>query len=160
MLVVADSSPLIALINIGEVGLLGTLFGPVYVPRDVADELRADRRPQIVRSFMIASPDWFIERTPGEIEAIPNLHAGEIAAISLARELKADLLLIDEAEGRRAAAARGLAITGTVGVLERAAEQKLLDLGSAFERLKATGFWISHRLLDERLVMFQSRSRE
>jgi len=85
------------------------------------------------------------------------LHDGETAAINLARELNADLLLIDEVQGRREAAARNIPLTGTIGVLEMAAAANLLDLKEAFERVKRTDFWISPNLLDERLKGFRTR---
>jgi predicted nucleic acid-binding protein len=158
MLVVADSSPLIALLNIDEIRTLPALFGEVIVPPDVVAELRKNTRPEMVRSFVHNPPAWFVERSPRTVEVILELHAGELAAISLARELNADLLLIDEAEGRRAAAARRIPVTGTVGILELAADLQWLDLGTAFQRLKGTDFWISHRLLDERLRLYHRRS--
>lgn len=64
------------------------------------------------------------------------------------------MLLIDEVRGRKAAADRNIPFTGTVGVLELAAEQRLLDLQDAFERVKKTDFWISPQLLDERLKYY------
>jgi predicted nucleic acid-binding protein len=151
MLVVADSSPLIALINIGQIDILPTLFGMVIVPPEVLAELAQPNRPNAVRDFATDRPDWISERAPSTIESIPLLHAGELAAISLACELKADLLLIDETTGRKAAADRNLRFTGTIGVLELAADRGLLDLSSAFARIKETDIWISHELLDERL---------
>lgn len=155
MLVVADSSPLIVLINIGHVDVLATLFTKVLIPQVVAEELRAASRPPAVRQFMTSSPLWLEERRLGFVEPIPSLHAGEAAAISLAREVNADLLLIDDLEGRRAAIERHIRITGTIGVLELAAQRGLLDLSDAFHQIKATDFWISHRLLDERLRLFR-----
>jgi predicted nucleic acid-binding protein len=98
-----------------------------------------------------------IERSPKTIESFPSLDAGEIAAISLALEMKADFLLIDENLGRSAAAARGIHITGTIGIIERAADQKMLDLKDAFDRIKETDFWISHELLDVRLRLHMER---
>ena len=83
------------------------------------------------------------------------MHPGETEALSLAIELHADLILIDERRAYREAVARKLNAVGTVGVLERAAAEKLLDLNDAFDRLKQTDFWISHKLLDERLRLFQ-----
>jgi predicted nucleic acid-binding protein len=157
MLVVADSSPLIVLISIEAVSVLPALFREVIVPPQVSQELASPRRSDAVRWFMRARPAWLIERVPANLEAIASLHPGELAAISLARELKADLLLIDEAEGRRAAARRQIPITGTIGVLELAADRGLLDLGEAFARVKRTDFWISHDLLDERLLLRAKR---
>lgn len=155
MLVVADSSPLIVLIELGHVELLPRLFGEIIIPPQVSAELRQSNRPQAILSFMAARPLWLHERAPAAIEPIPTLDAGELAAISLARELKADLLLIDEVRGRKAAADRHIPFTGTIGVVELAASQELLDLQDAFTRLKSTNFWISPELLDERLRIHQ-----
>jgi predicted nucleic acid-binding protein len=104
---------------------------------------------------MVASlPAWLLIRVPAAIESIPALHAGELAAISLAQELKADVLLIDELRGRKAAAERQIPVTGTIGMLELAASRGLLDLRDAFARIKNTDFWITGELLDERLRLY------
>ena len=109
---------------------------------------------------MAARPGWLKVQAPAVIESIPEIHEGEQAAISLATELKADLLLIDEMDGRTAALARNLAITGTIGILERAAEGGLLDLSDAFARIKKTDFWISASLLDHELDKFRQQQRD
>jgi predicted nucleic acid-binding protein len=75
-------------------------------------------------------------------------------------ELRADLVLIDERQAYREAVARKLNAVGTVRVLERAAAERLLDLKDVFDRLKQTDFWISHKLLDERLTLFQKQQRQ
>lgn len=151
MIVVADSSPIVVLVNIGHSEVLPRLFGQVIVPPQVAKELGAEARPLAVRQFIAAAPGWLEIRTPKKLEAIPDLHTGEIAAICLARESGADLLLIDDAAGRQAATERLVPITGTIGVLGRAADAGLLDLADAIESVKATDFWVSARLLDDSL---------
>ncbi len=157
MLVVADTSPLIVLINIDQIAILPKLFERIVVPPDIVAELAHPNRPADVRSFIASRPSWLHEQAPTRIETIPTLHAGELAAISLARELNADLLLIDEIRGRQAASRLHLRFTGTVGVLELAAQKKFLDLRKTFERLKQSNFWISHELLDERLRLHEAR---
>jgi len=102
-------------------------------------------------------PDWLLERAPAVIQSLPGLHAGELAAISLAQELKADLLLIDEMRGRQAAGDLRIPFTGTIGVLELAADRGLIELQEAFGHLKNTDFWISPQLLDERLKLYLAR---
>lgn len=159
MIVVADSSPLIVLVNIGHIQILPALFREVFIPPQIASELTDPRRPQGVRDFINGKPLWLRVQAPASIEQIPELHEGERAAISLAGELKADLLLIDESSGRSAARARHLQVTGTIGILERAAEQDLLDLAEVFERIKQTDFWISHKLLDTELERYRERNR-
>lgn len=159
MLVVADSSPIIVLIMIGHIDVLPKLFGQVVIPTEVSTELLHSKRLQNVRDFMTSSPIWLLERTPAAIEPIPSLHAGESAAISLAQELKADLLLIDEVHGRKAAAERHIPFTGTIGVLELAADEGLLNLEDTFARVKNTDFWISNEFLDERLKLYLARKK-
>jgi predicted nucleic acid-binding protein len=160
MVVVADSSPLVALTNIGHIDVLPRLFGQVIIPPEVSAELGQRSRPQVVRDFIASPPDWLIERAPVATQPIVALHPGELAAISLAQELKADLLLVDDVRGRKAAEDRRIPFTGTIGVLELAAERGLLDLQDAFARLKNTDFWISPQLLDERLKIHLARRRQ
>lgn len=68
------------------------------------------------------------------------LDAGEKAALALAAMLGADLVLMDDRGGVAVARRKGLAVTGTLGILDLAARLGLLDLGEAFARLQATNF--------------------
>jgi predicted nucleic acid-binding protein len=154
VLVVADTSPFVVLANINQTGILPALFGVVLVPPQIIAELSKPERSQPTRQFLASRPPWLLERTPSRFQRIGKLDVGESAAIGLAMELKADLLLIDEERGRSVARNYGLHITGTIGVLELAAEAKLLDLAAAFAAIKLTDFWVSHEFLDERLKLF------
>jgi predicted nucleic acid-binding protein len=135
MLVVADSSTLNVIISIGQASILPRLFHEVVIPIEVARELSRPRTPQIVKDFIAAPPPWLVVREPLHMQSIPTLHAGELAAISLAIEIHANYLLIDERDGRRAAIRENLAVIGTIGVLERAAITQLLDLPDTLRKL-------------------------
>jgi predicted nucleic acid-binding protein len=137
MLVVADSSPINVLVRSANVGLLHELFGRVVIPTEVAGELSHAHTPQAVRDFVASPPDWFTIWQPTSVDPIPKLDAGERAAICLARELGADLLLIDERDGRRAAISREVRVIGTIGVLELAADRGPTDLPRALRSLPA-----------------------
>ncbi|MFN0137343.1 MAG: DUF3368 domain-containing protein, partial [Phycisphaerae bacterium] len=65
--------------------------------------------------------------------------------------LRADLLLADDRAARRVAAERGLATTGTLGLLERAAEKRMIDFARVIDQLRATDFAISRALMDAAL---------
>jgi len=58
MLVVADSSPLIVLIEIGHIDVLPKLFGQAIIPPEVWLELHQSNRPQAVRDFIASCPNW------------------------------------------------------------------------------------------------------
>jgi predicted nucleic acid-binding protein len=83
------------------------------------------------------------------------LDAGERAAITLAEELAADQLIVDDSFARRVAESRGVSVIGTIGVLQEAAELGLLDLRIAFERLQQTTFHVSPVLLARLLAEFE-----
>lgn len=121
MLVVADSSPINILIRIECTHVLPSLFGTVVIPPEVRQELTDARTPTAVRAWMTNLPSWLSVRPALSVESITPLNLGEQAAISLAREIHAEALLIDDLDGRRAASQRGLLVIGTLGVLERAA---------------------------------------
>ena len=158
MLVVADSSPLNVLVVLGYVEILPKLFHTVVIPTQVANELSHCRTPIAVRGFIASPPSWLQIRVPQNIERIPILDPGEEAAISLAREMKADLLLIDDIDGRKAAAKRHLTVIGTIGILERAAQRRFVDLKQAIDRVRRTDFRVSDELLNQALQRHLRRS--
>jgi predicted nucleic acid-binding protein len=158
-LVVADTSPVRYLIRIGEIGLLPGLFEKIMVPSVVVEELRHPSAPTVVRDWMREPPVW-LEVLPVVTPDDPLFRAlddGERAAIALALTLQADLILIDERAGAAAAAQKGFAVTGTLGVLDLAAERGLVDLPSALARLANTNFRYRQELFDALLKKHKSR---
>ncbi len=151
MTVVTNTSPLNYLLLIGEGRLLPLLFAQVHVPLAVRDELSAPEAAPAVRAWAAAPPPWAVLHpgTPAPLAASAPLHAGETEAIPLALELKAELLLMDELDGRAAARAAGLTVIGTLGVLELAAARGQLNFREGLTRLLATSFRASPRLLAE-----------
>jgi predicted nucleic acid-binding protein len=144
MLVVADSSPFVGLLKIDSIEVLPALYGSVFIPPQVAAELLDGHRPAVVKQFMAHPPNWLSVRAPKSIEAIPGLDDGELAAISLVREINADILLIDENRGREAAVVRNIQTLRTTALLLVAAKAGVLkDLKGAFERLRSTNFRVS-----------------
>lgn len=149
--VVADSSPLNYLVQCGVVEVLARLYGTTLIPQAVYEELTRPGAPEVVRQWMATPPQWLSVQSPKVIDAGLALGSGEAEAICLAQEIHADLLLIDERRGRRAARERGLMVTGTLGVLETAAQQQLLDLREALEKLRQTNFRIEPSFLQAAL---------
>lgn len=149
MIAVADTSPLCYLIFIAEVDVLPKLFSKVVVPMAVISELLHEDAPDAVRAWVANLPPWVtVQENPIRSTAgLEKLQAGEQAAILLAESINAELILLDEKSARRAAAERGLRITGTLGVLGAGAERGLVDLPVAIDRLRKTNFRCSPALL-------------
>jgi predicted nucleic acid-binding protein len=78
-----------------------------------------------------------------------ELGAGESEVITLAMELNASKVLIDERKARRIAKLiYNLSITGTGGLLLRAKQSDLIkEIRPLLERMKANGYYISDRLV-------------
>lgn len=151
MIVVADSSPLIYLSRVGELDVLRALFGDVVVPRVVWAEVVA-ARPGAPGVDRVASATWLrVPESEPETEDL-GLDPGETAAILLAEALVADFLLIDERAGRSVAAARGVRVRGTLGVLIRAKQDgHIVRLRPVLDALIAQGFRLAPGLVDEAL---------
>jgi predicted nucleic acid-binding protein len=151
MIVVADTTPLNYLILIGEVELLSTLYENVLIPKEVHRELMHSKSPPQVRAWAASLPAWCDVR---EVNAVPDdaldeLDAGERDAILLALDAGVNTLLMDETEGRREAIRRHLHVTGTVAVLEKAAQHGWIDFRATLLRLEQTNFRLSARVRDE-----------
>ena len=131
MIVISDTTPIISLLKIGRLGLLEKLFGEVFIPDAVYAELTADKR--FTEEACAVSDAPYIKTVPvsnpGAVRILrmaTGLDQGESEAIVLTDELKADILLMDEAKGRTISGQMGIAIMGTIGLLISAYEDKLL----------------------------------
>ena len=150
MIVVSDTSPLSYLHQIGRLQVLSNLYGEVMMPPAVEKELRA-------AGEIHAKLDWTLLHVvaPRDREKIDELLAdldlGETEAIVLAQELRADLLLIDEASGREVAKRYGLRRTGLLGVLLEAKRKGMISsLKDELERLvNETTFRVHHLVRTE-----------
>jgi uncharacterized protein len=149
--VVSDTSVILNLCFLEQQNLLLELFGTVHAPFQVEAEFQrlaaSDRRflglqfpAYILRSApLTTSHPWAYS---------PVLHSGEVAALSLALELGADLVLMDEAEGRAVATSLDLATMGLLGILLQAKQRTLIPAIAPFlERLQQEArFWIAPSL--------------
>jgi predicted nucleic acid-binding protein len=149
-LVVADTSPIFYLLSIDHIDLLPRLFGKIILPDAVHRELCHPAAPALAREWAARLPGW-VELTPVETTddaALRSLGAGERAAITLALALHADLILIDERKGTKAALSKGFEVAGTLGVLSLAARRGLVDLADSFARLKRTNFRYRQEIME------------
>jgi uncharacterized protein len=119
MMVVSDTSPIRALHHLGLLSLCQHLYGSVVVPEAVRVELRQSTTTcpaiDIVQfsGFEVRRP----RATAADFNVPDDLDPGETQAITLALELRADLLLIDERKGTEAARNLKLSTVGVMGVL-------------------------------------------
>jgi predicted nucleic acid-binding protein len=113
------------------------------------------KAPLLVRSWIANPPTWVEVRVPeGACDdvSLKRLDAGEGAAIVLALEIEADLLLMDDRDGVIAARRKGFKVAGTLAVLSMASRRDLLKLTDAFERLKGTSFHFRQEIMDQYLA--------
>ena len=121
MLVVSNTSPLSNLAIIGRLDFLRRRYEIVRIPAEVAVELAVLTHPAGLKCIQAALADqWLLIELPGKPVPRPlpfPLDPGETAAIALACQLSADVLLIDEKRGREAARHCGLVVAGVLGEL-------------------------------------------
>ena len=145
--------------NIDRIDLVPQLFGRLSIPTVVRDELDDPMTPAAVRQWIGAPPGWLsiMPAPPGADPALASLDEGERAAITLAAAIKADLLLMDDRAGVAAARAKGIEVTGTLGVLDRAAQRGLVELPAALAALRATSFHMRQELMTTLLAQQRER---
>ena len=153
MIVVCDTGPLNYLALIGQVELLPRLYQVVVIPKAVAFELSRPSCPDAVRALIESPPVWLkIDQAPDSDPDLCALGNGEREAISLAQALRSDLLLCDDRDARHAALRKNLRVIGTLGVLQEASQNELLDLADALDRLGKTNFRAPKSLIDRILM--------
>lgn len=122
---------------LGRIELLTRMFGEVHCPDVVLLECGHRQAPAALREWAASVPGWIVLDEVRVIDAdLGFLDDGEAAAITLGRRLGADLLLIDERDGRRCAASLGFAVAGTLNIIAEAGRRGWLDFHTEVARLR------------------------
>ena len=155
--VVSNATPLINLARVQRFELLKHLYGHIIIPPVVYEEVVISGQDRD-GSRDVRTAAWISRMSPKDQLAVAaltsQLDRGEASAIILAREVNADLLLIDEIRGRRVAEKLGLKIKGTLGVLAYARREGLIpNLRDDLIQLQQQGTWLHPKLIRDILEM-------
>ena len=160
MLAVSNTSPISNLAIIGRLEFLRRRYQTIHIPQGVADELKAlTHVPASKRLQASLSEGWLIVKplSAHALQPLPFvLDRGEMEAILLACQLKADVLLMDEKRGREAARHRGLVVAGVLGEMIHAKLAGWIpNVGDEIRRLRAeAGFFVDATV--ERFILSQA----
>ena len=158
MIVVTNATPLITLAKVGYFDLLQKLFVEITISQEVWNEVVVKGAGRS-GSAETAQAGWIRVVSLANAALLPiwrrtyNLGPGEVSTVLLAKELSASLTLIDERKGRTLAAREGLALCGSIAVLENGYRKKYVnDLRQTYLDLLAAKVWISPKKLDQSLT--------
>ena len=129
-IVISDTTAITYLSKIQAIDLLKALFKEIYIPQAVFNELTR-HGDHIPGSIEVKTFPWIKTEKVKNVSQIlskfkKELDPGETEAIALAIEKNANLLIIDESDGRREAERHGIKITGMLGILLKAKEKNII----------------------------------
>jgi len=147
MILIADSSALIALSIYNQLALLDKLFARVQVPLSVYEEINIPDKPEskvVVRYLKGKTVNIDLS---SYIISTPRLGKGELEAMALYKKLNADLLLTDDKKARRTAEYNGIKIIGSIGILIWAKKQNVIkEVKSSLDEIYNSYIYLSEDL--------------
>lgn len=150
MIVVCNSSTLIALARINSLDILEKVVKKLTIPPAVYEEIviKEAGRPG---SMEIKKAQWINKVNVLDHESVinltNNLGVGESEAIALAKEIKADLIILDDDKARKMAISKGLKATGFLALLIQAKEKGFIkEVKPIMNKLKQQEFFIGKDL--------------
>lgn len=103
--IISNTTPINYLVLIDQIDVLRYLYARIIIPQAVLGELQDEGTPGKVKAWVASHPEWLDVRAVSALldPILAFLDVGEREAISLAKELQADALIIDEPDGREVA---------------------------------------------------------
>lgn len=150
MILILDASPLITLARIGSLDLLHQLADQIVIPNAVYAE-SVSQAPGRPGSSEIAEADWITRRTVENQTHVQQLHTlvglGEAETIVLAKEIRADAVVLDDSTARRLAEQEGCRVVGLLGLLVVAKQRGLLSaVKPLLDAMRNSGFFVGDEL--------------
>lgn len=154
--VVVNTTPLIALAEIGELHLLKDLYGIIEIPNAVFKEIESEPAYTEVRE----ATDWIkvvdVDKPEQKKLLSSRLHTGEVEVILYAKDTNADLVILDDKLARKTAKYMDLTITGTLGVIVKAKEKGYVNaVKPIMDKLIRNGLYISPEI--QKMVLIAAK---
>lgn len=140
----------------GGIEVLPGLVGDVVVPWEVGQELAAGQQKDDTWLRVQSAPGLINRPAPARIHPLlrAQLDAGEAAVIQTALDEGIGSVILDERKARRIAAAMGLSVTGTLGILVQAKlAGGLPSVRDAIASLQQHGIWLEPSLVQKALAL-------
>ena len=146
MIVIANSSPLIALGRLQKLDVFKQLFGKISIPVTVYKEtvLEATHDGQ-KRAILHAIEEGFIEvvRPQSAYAFTRRLHLGEQDVLNAAFDMNADLLILDDTKARNEAIELGFEVSYTSTVIKGAENRGLItSYSTLIHQLRAMNIYL------------------
>lgn len=153
--VVSNTTPIISLLKIDKLIVLKNLYGEIFIPHEVFNELEAGKNKEYYTDLSkIAWIKVVKIKDEKSLSYFLDLDKGEAETIILATELGADLTILDETLGRYHAKHAKLKITGTLGILLKAKKSGYItELKPLLYELMDKGIWLSKNLIEKTLIL-------
>ena len=152
--VVVNASPMIALLGIGQEGLLEKLFDVVCIPAAVIAEIEAGRETD-TNVERLSRLSWLQQvDTPVIPDSVQGwgLGRGESSVLAVACAEPDCHAVLDDLAARRCARFLGLTVLGTGALLVLAKQRGLIgSVRGQLDRLTDHGFRLSERLIEKLL---------
>lgn len=154
MTAVFNTSPLIFLARLGYLEKTLSLFQMVAIPKKVIKEISVkddEANEKVLKIKNHSNVNFGLATKLVKLYKALNerLGQGESEAIALAVELNADVVILDDFAGRKAAMELGLKVKGTLGIIKKLLEEnkiKIEDINKLYETLKKIGFRVRREI--------------
>ena len=148
-IIVSNTTPIITLLGLSCLNLLKYLYQKIMIPQAVWQEVEEGKHKSFYAD--LTSFDWIEVKTVQNQQALGfvmnELDKGEAETIVLAKEIGADLVIIDEKLGRNYATLQGLICTGTLGILLKAKENGLIEAVLPYlTKMEQNGIWLGEKV--------------
>jgi uncharacterized protein len=155
MIVVANTTPIISLAAINRLDILEKMFGKIMIAEAVYNEVKAK---QYYGYYEVDNAFIEVKSIQGVLYKdflLSELDLGEAETIILAKELKANFVIIDENLGYKIANNVGLTAIRTLSILLRAKQKGFIsELRPLLDEMIAKGRWYSDSVY--RAVLIQA----
>jgi len=155
VVIVSDTTVIIALAKIERLRLLKELWQTILIPESVKEEV-IEEKPGAKIFREAIKEGWIIVKEIQENDVVKilrsHLGAGESECIALALEQKAHLLITDDKKAKSYAKKIGLNVIGTLGLIVQAVGESVITAEEAvgmIQKLKEIDFRLSNAVIDQ-----------